>query len=140
MEGIESVSSEYRCCFEQLSPNFAYGIVSRVTNTALRFFGFDETEIQCGIPHFKYVLKKKYREKCKSLHPDTADQKLTSHSHYKATGFQQTVKMYKRLENVKCLPVPLAQIDAYVRLDRFENPDMGFDINGWISRRKFFTW
>jgi hypothetical protein len=43
---------------KNLFPGLRYGITSKSTDAALRFFGFQESEMDRGMEHFRTALKK----------------------------------------------------------------------------------
>jgi hypothetical protein len=50
------------------------------------------------------------------------------------------LKIYRQLASIEYLPVPLKLAEAFFEIERPQNPDLGFDINGWLCRRRFESW
>jgi hypothetical protein len=50
------------------------------------------------------------------------------------------LKMYRLLTGIEYLPVPLELMDAFFELQGPPDPDLGFDVNAWLSKRRFESW
>ena len=120
------------------SPNIKYGVLGKFTTLALKFFEFEESDIYHGLRHFNTLLKKRYKQKCKQFHPDTAQ--IRNHPNYKGTVFRDMLRMYSRLRNINSLPIPLDKADIFFELESDLTPDLGLDRNEWISKKRFISW